>query len=152
MAGLTFTPTEKTRTRDGRLWLKDAEFCDGIKGALKRTYDSESHLATTVKGKSALRKVRGALRYFAEEQGWGLSLTTTGDEDSDDANAEFTVTFRAQIKRDMPAETAPRRIRRRKNETEDAYIMRVREAYPKLKGERETAYVERLTAVIVPAT
>jgi len=153
MTALTFVPAPpKTGTRDGRQWLKDTEFCEGVKSALKQTYDSDSYLQTTVKGKTALRKLRGALTYFTDEQGWGLSLKTVGDETDEADEAEFTVTFRAQAKRPPVETTKPRRVRRRKGETEDDYMNRVRENYPRNKGEKEADYVARLADVILPAS
>lgn len=153
MAALTFTPgPEKVRTRDGRQYLKDSEYCDGIKVALKTTLDNKSYLSTQVVGKSELRKLRGALRHFAEEAGSGLSVKTDGDEKNADDKTVFTVTFRAQPKRDVPKNAAPRKVRRRKDETEKDYAARLRVQFPRTKGETEAKWDARIAAVYSPAS
>lgn len=146
MAAPIFNPvSEKQHTRDGRQYLKDTEFCDGVKGALKTTFDNKTYLAATVEGKSELRKLRGALRHFAEEAKWGLSIRTDGDEKNE--KGSFTVTFRAQAKRDMPKNAAPRKVRRRKDETDAQYNKRLREKFPKNADEKPADYAKRIAAV-----
>jgi len=149
MGAMAFTKVEgKVHTRDGRQWLKDAEFCDSIKTALKSSFDGGDYLSATVKGKAELRKLRGALRHFAEEAGQGLSLKTDGDETKEDG--QFTVTFRAQVKRDQPEAKTPRKVRRRKDETDAAYIARVQELHPRAKNEKQADYDARIALVSTP--
>jgi hypothetical protein len=89
--------------------------------------------------------LRGALRHFSEEAGWGLSLRTDGDEAQE--KGEFTVTFRAQPKRDMPKNAAPRKVRRRKDETDAQYTKRLKEKFPKREDEKPADYAKRIAAV-----
>lgn len=146
MPGLKFDVVEETaRVRDGRQWMKDVEFCDSIVDALKGSYNDSVALMTKVTGKTELRKLRGALRHFANVNGWGLSLKTVGDETDAATDATvYTVRFKAQDKREAPESTGPRKVRRRKDETDEDYTARVTDANPKLKGEKAADYAARL--------
>jgi hypothetical protein len=143
----TKTIAKPTRTREGRPWLKDTEFCDSVRTALKESYDNEEYKAVTVAGKLMLRQLRGALRYFTDEEGWGLTLKTEGDEESPDDGEEYTVIFLARVKNDAPSVTGPRRVRRRKRETDEEYDVRVRDLHPRKPRESEVKYEERIESL-----
>lgn len=150
MTGLTFEPAPATAgNRDGRQWLKDNAFCDSIIRALKETYDSEQYLRTTVVGDAELRKVRGALRHFADDEGWGISLKTDTISTTNDVTT-YGVTFRAQVKREIPPTTGPRKIRRRQDETDADYLARVQAKFPREKNEKPSDYDARIASVSLP--
>lgn len=139
MAAIEFDEVEETtRTRDGRQWLKDVDFCESITKALNVSFNESKYLKATIVGKPELRKLRGALRHFAAENEWGLSLKTVGDESEAAADdVSYAVTFRAQPKREAPESTGPRKVRRRKDETDEDYVARVRDEYPRDTKNRE---------------
>lgn len=153
MSGLPeFIPAEKPRTRTGRKWLEDSAFVEAVSRALKTTYDEDVYLSTTVVGMTELRKMRGAIRYFVEEEGWGLSLSTKGDEsETAPADEPYTITFRAMQKNTPEPSDKPRKVRRRQTETEDEYVARIRDMYPMDKKEKQSDYDARIATVYSPA-